>query len=368
MFCALFGRLAPRLTVLGLGLAATVWGQSAGGPGEEGAMGKWNPPPENLSAWTHAATGLRFPVRFQSYEMGGVFDFGQPAGDHLVRYLNPEQRARGDVFLVTRSPKPEGKEAVLEAINEALIRAVDDLVKMAEAGRYDDLKAETPLEGKIELWKVEPIPLMVQQVAATRIEKDGDKETRVPVKLWYGGTVFEGQVVLIRHMRRADSGEAGEADMKQFVEAMTHMLKDPYLRRDMLPAMRIFVAQPLTKDGQEAAKLALGYLDSSPMVPVLLPQPPLTVWADEMEKLVPNAGSQLLKAFVISGALAALEGKDNAGCLTLACQQVARVFLELQRLNQQVRHAGLEELTKAVERGEVATWFNQQVKAARARE
>jgi hypothetical protein len=128
--------------------------------------------------------------------------------------------------------------------------------------------------------------------------------------------------------------------------------------------MEVFVKNPLTKEGQEAAKIVLGYLDNSPMVPVLVPQPPLTTWADEMEKMVPNSGSQMLRAYVISGALAALDDKDSRNCLTLACQQVVRVYLEVQRLKSTVQHPGLEDMTKAVERGEVAAWFEKQLAEA----
>ena len=349
-----------------------VWCLTAGWGGGLGAQtadkaeksetgGKWNPPPVNQPAWTHAATALRFPVSFTDYAMQGVMDFEGKPGDHLVRYENAALQARGDVFVQKKEPAPKDNEAVLAAIHETLIQAVDDLVGMAEAGRYDELKDEGSLEGKIDLWKSDPIPLLVQKLAATRIEKKDDKEVKVPLKIWYGSTVFQGHVILIRHMRAAESGDKGEADMKAFVESMTRILKDPSLREEVRPAMETYVKNPLTKEGQEAAKIVLGYLDNSPMVPVLVPQPPLTTWADEMEKIVPNSGSQMLRAYVVSGALAALDDKDSRSCLTLACQQVVRVYLEIQRLKPTVRHPGLEDMARAVERGEVAGWFEKQI-------
>jgi hypothetical protein len=184
------------------------------------------------------------------------------------------------------------------------------------------------------------------------------------VKIWYGSSVFEGHVILMRHIRPAETGDKGEADMKSFVESMTRILKDPSLRKEVRPAMELYVQNPLTKEGQEAAKIVLGYLENSPMVPVLVPQPPLTTWAAEMEKIVPNSGSQMLRAYVISGALAALNDKDSRRCLTLACQQVVRVYLEIKRLKPTVWHEGLEDMTKAVERGEVAVWFEKQLAEA----
>jgi hypothetical protein len=50
--------------------------------------------------------------------------------------------------------------------------------------------------------------------------------------------------------------------------------------------------------------------------------------------------------------------------LTLACQQVVRVYLEVQRLKPIIAHPALEEMTKAVERGEVAVWFEKQLAEA----
>jgi len=205
---------------------------------------------------------------------------------------------------------------------------------------------------------------MVQQLAATRIETKGEKTLHVPLKIWYGATVYEGHVILIRHMRPKAAGDKGLEDMKSFVDSMMRVIKDPALRKEVWPAMEAYVKNPLTESGQEAAKLVLGYLDKSPMVPVLVPQPPLTVWADEMEKVVPNSGTQMLRAYVISGAYAALNDKDSRTCLTLACQQVVRVYLEVQRLKPIIAHPALEEMTKAVERGEVATWFEKQLAEA----
>jgi hypothetical protein len=59
-----------------------------------------------------------------------------------------------------------------------------------------------------------------------------------------------------------------------------------------------------------------------------------------------------------------LDDKDSRNCLTLACQQVVRVYLEVQRLKPTVQHPGLEDMTKAVERGEVAAWFEKQLAEA----
>lgn len=330
--------------------------------------GKWKAPPESMPAWTHTATGLRFPVDFMSYRMRGIMDFSSIPGDQLVRYESGEAQARGDVFIQKKDPSPTTQEAVTEAINGALIMAVEDLLKMADSGRYEDIETEESLEGKIEIWKSEAIPLMVQQLAGTRVERKDDKDVKTALKIWYGATVFKGHVILIRHMRPKAAGDKGLEDMKSFVESMMRVIKDPALRKEIMPAMEAYVKDPLTESGQEAAKIVLGYLDKSPMVPVLVPQPPLTVWADEMEKVVPNSGAQMLRAYVISGAFAAMNDKDSRSCLTLACQQVVRVYLEVQRLKPIIAHPALEEMTKAVERGEVATWFEKRLAEAAPKE
>ena len=334
---------------------------------DEKTQGQWNPPPSTRPVWTSAATELRFPVTFSDYRMQGVFDFKDEPGSHIVRYESASARARGDIFIRRQEPAPTDPSAIEDAINAALIQAVDDLASMTEQGRYEDLKDDGPLEGRIELWKQDPLPLYIQQFSATRIGQREGKPEKVPLKLWYGCTVFKGHVLLIRHLRPADAADQGTADMKFFVDAILRVIKDPPLRPEMRTAMETFVRQPLTESGQEAAKIVLGYLDNSPMVPVLMPAAPLTTWADEMEKLVPNSGSQLLRGYVISGALAALNDQDHRACLTLACQQVIRIYLEIQRLNKTVIHEGLESLARMVERGEAAAWMEKQIADAAAK-
>jgi hypothetical protein len=344
--------------LLGLGGVGLV--QGAGAPTEE-AGGKWNAPPVEVPAWVSQPTELRFPVQFGNYVMQGVFDYEGAKDDHIIRYESVTERARGDVFLIKKEAVGKTVEALEELLHESLIAILDDFFTMAEQGRYEELAEEGALEGKIELWKAEAIPLKAQKLAATRVEKVGDKEVRTPLKIWYGATVYKGYAVIMRHMRPADEGAKGEEGMKAFVDGVMRVIKDPSLRKEVLPAFQVYMKEPLSESGQEAAKLVLGYLDKSPMVPVLLPQPPLTVWAEEMEKLVPNAGAQFLRAYVITGAMAAMEGKDSNSCLTLACQQVVRVYLEMQRLQPTIRYEGLEALTRAVERGEAAKWLQQQM-------
>lgn len=366
-------RLLPLLTWLLLPVLASAQTPTpsstppAAATEEAGAQGQWNPPPSTRPVWTASATELRFPVTFSDYTMQGVFDFKDEPGSHIVRYESAKARARGDIFIRRQDPAPNGKEAIETAIHQALIQAVDDLASMAEQGRYQDLKDDGPLEGSIELWKQDPLPFLIQRLSATRLGQRDGQEEKVPLKLWYGCTVVKGHVLLIRHLRPADAADKGEADMKFFVDAILRVIKDPPLRPEVRTAMEAFVRQPLTESGQEAAKIVLGYLDNSPMVPVLMPAAPLTTWAEEMEKLVPNSGSQLLRGYVISGALGALNDQDNRACLTLACQQVIRIYLEIQRLNKTVVHDGLESLARRVERGEAAAWMEKQIADAAAK-
>lgn len=335
------------------------------GKATEETGGKWNPPPNNLPAWVSKPTSIRFPLDFGNYVMQGIFDYEATPSDHIIRYESQQERARGDIFLIRKEPLPQSQEEKETVLHESLIAALDDFFSMADRGRYDELGDEGALEGTIELWKAEAIPMKAQKITATRVEKDGDKVLKTPLKIWYGATIYEGHVIMIRHMRPADTGEKGEAGMKEFVDGVMRLIKDPLLRKDVLPAFQAYMKEPLSEVGQEAATLVLGYLDKSPQVPVLLPQPPLTTWAEEMEKLVPNAGAQFLRAYVITGAMAAMEGKDNGTSITLACQQVVRVYLEMQRLQPTIQHEGLESLTKAVERGESAKWFQQQMAKAK---
>jgi hypothetical protein len=350
--------------VMAFGLGVS-WVLAAQEMPKDKASGKWNPPPAELPAWVAEPTGLRFPLNFGRYAMQGVFDYAEMANDHIIRYESVEERARGDLFLLKAKSVPKTEEERETFLHESMIAVLDDFFVMADEGKYDELADEGALEGTIELWKAKAIPLKAQKLAATRVEKVDGKEVRTPLKIWYGATLYEGFLITIRHMRPADTGEKGETGMKEFVDGVMRLIKDPSLRKDVLPAFQAYTKAPLSKEGQEAAKVVLGYLDNSPMVPVLLPQPPLTVWAEEMEKLVPNAGAQLLRAYVITGAMAAMEDKNSSTCLTLACQQVVRIYLELQRLQLGLRHEGLETMTRAVERGEVAAWFQTQMKNAK---
>jgi hypothetical protein len=328
------------------------------------AGGSWTAPPRDRPSWVSTATGLRFPLRFSDYEMRGVFSYEGAETDHIVRYESQPMRARGDVFILRSEADDSDAAAVRDAVNAAMVRVIDDILTAAERGLYDDLEDEGPLETSIDLWKKEPIPMFAQRLSATRIDRIDGKEVRTGVKIWYGTAQVSGHLVTIRHIRPSDTGEKGGDDMKFFVDAMLRVIKDPPLRAEMLTAFDSYLREPLTESGQEAGKLVLNYLDQSPMTPAMLPAPPLTTWADEMEKAIPNAGSQILRAFLIAGTRAALADQSDAECLTLACQQVARIYLEMKVRQPGLNHPGLDELTLAVERGEAASWLRARMNEA----
>jgi len=326
--------------------------------------GVWLPPPANSPSWLSTATQLRFPKRLSDYEMVGIFRFTGTESNVIIRYHSPAMRARADIFLVRSDTPAETTEQSRELANQTLIQVIDNLFTQVEQGTYEDIEEDGSLEGKIELWNQPAAALLVQRFKATRVDSPQQGEPRrTPVKLWLGATTYQGHDITIRHIRPQETEEKGEQDMKQLIETIVAIIKDPALREELRPSFETYMRTPLTKEGQEAAELILKYLDNSPVTPVLIPTPPITTWTDEMEQAIPNSGAQLLRAYVISSATAAIEQKTEAESLNLAAQQFVRIYLELQRLNPKIQHSGIEQLVRMVERGEAASWLKKEIEA-----
>jgi len=202
---------------------------------------------------------------------------------------------------------------------------------------------------------------VARQVAATRIDQEDQKTVKTPLKIWIGSTFIDDRLITLRHLRPAATADKGSEAMKRFVDAIFQLLRDPGLRREILPALDAYMADPLSDIGHQSAELVLAYLDKSPMVYVLRPAPPLTDWAQAVEKIAPGSGSQLLRAFVLGGTRAVLSDQTADAALTLACQQTVRVYLHIIEKFAALRHPGLDELAHQVERGESAVWMRKQM-------
>ena len=152
--------------------------------------------------------------------------------------------------------------------------------------------------------------------------------------------------------------------MKRFVDGIFQIVKDPPLRADIMPAIHTYLVDPFSEEGHESANLVLQYLDNSPMVPVLRPAEPVTTWTDQAEKMVTGSGSQLLRAYVIGGASAALQGKDASHALTVAAQQMIRIYLKMKEKYPSFVHPALEQLKEAVHLGEGSEFLRERMEAA----
>ncbi|MCB1225244.1 MAG: hypothetical protein KDK99_05480 [Verrucomicrobiales bacterium] len=321
----------------------------------------WTLPPADGSPWLQQATGMRFPLHLLSYTLIGIMKYPD-SEDVLVRYESLSQRARADIFIFKLANSPKDAASKKEALQEGLSQVFTQLAQMHREGIYEDVKEDRSLSGSIPLWKEDAIPLIVREMSATRVDKAPNGVTvKSPLKLWLGLTVMADHLITIRHLRPSSTGKEGEDDMKRFFDHLMEIIKDPSLRAEIVPAINTYLQDPFSEAGHESANLIVEYLDESPTVSILRPAAPVTTWTEEAEKTVQGSGSQLLRAYVIGGASAALQGKDANTALTTAAQQMVRVYLKMKEKYPAFSHPGLDQLTDAVERGDASTWLRKQI-------
>jgi len=320
-------------------------------------QGTWQAPPSGGRAWRHAATGLTFPNELDTYLLKGILDYKDDDG-FLLRFDSPEERARADIFIFKHdgaSATPTDREA---AIAQEMAHVRDNLRQMELDGDYKEVHQDEVLKGKIPLWKTDPAPILVHTLSATKILKGVDGAAEGPVKIWIGVTFYEGYLVTLRHVRPADTGEGGEVGMKQLVERFFQTVRDPALRVEMEPMLKEYFADPFSEAGEQAATVLLGYLKETAL-PISMPAPPITSWAEAAEKSVPGTGTQLLRAFVLGSAKAAFEDKDAADCLNAATVQFVHIYREIKKRFPGLQTPEIEELSKAVDDGKGGVWLMQ---------
>lgn len=318
------------------------------------SRGDWKPPPANGKPWKHETTGLSFPQQLGGYRLAGEFSYHETGV--FIRYENLEERARCDIFFfpTDTTPKLEDRHRLILREMEAVI---SDFQQMARDGRYKNVQIDPVTGSEIALWQKESLPIATRAITATRIGRSDQGVEEAVIKQWIGITHLNNYLLTIRHLRPADTGEAGDANMKKFVGLVLQVIKDPPLRADVRRLVDVYLAEPLSDAGVEAASMVLTYLNQTPFFAVSLPEEPISSWLQQCKAAADGTEAHLLRAFMVGSAKAALDGADAATILEAGCRQFARIYRELLPKQPQIANREMDQFAAAAEKGQGATWL-----------
>ena len=317
--------------------------------------GTWQAPASDGRAWKHDATGLAFPQQLGTYRLGGVFEYR--AGGVLVRYENLEERARADVFLFKAGaalPTVEDKHRRILAEMDAV---VNDFEGMVRQGRYKNLQLGELAGGELELWQQNAIPIATRTLTATRLGVSSEGAVEAVIQQWVGITVFAEHVVTIRHMRPADTGEAGQGAMKTLVGLIFQLIKDPALRAHIQQLLDAYLAKPFSADGEQAAAAVLAYLKQTPYFPINIPEKPVAEWLEHFKAVAPGTQDTLLRAFMLGSAKAAFADADAEACLKEGARHFALIYRQSVKEHPRLSRPDIESFVAAAEKGLGASWL-----------
>ncbi|HYF34199.1 MAG TPA: hypothetical protein VD994_02825 [Prosthecobacter sp.] len=317
--------------------------------------GEWQAPARDGSPWKHAGTGLTFPQILGDYRLSGQFTYKD--GGVLLRYENADSRARADIFMF-QAPAV----AQTEDKHRLLLREMDtveaDMRAMAKQGRYKNLQFTDVVGKEIDLWMRDDLPIAVRTLTATRVHS-GSTLQEAPVKQWIGITLFENHILTIRHLRPLETGDQGERDMEIFIGDIYQIIKDPSLRQEIKRLLEAYHANPFSKESEEAAAAVLAYLQQSPLLPVHVPQHPISGWLERCKAAAPGTEDHLLRAFMLGSAKAAFETPDPAKSVNEGARQFARVYRHLVQQHPSIALPDMQPFITAAEKGEGAAWLRQ---------
>jgi hypothetical protein len=319
----------------------------------DGAQGTFEKPPADGKPWKHAGTGLSFPQQLGSYRMAAEFRFKE-GGGVFVRYESIDDRARADIFFFPHTKAQLSPEDTKAAINNELDHVVAQFKDMANEGRYKNVVLDEPGEGEIPLWPEGSLPLSVRSLVATKIADTLEGKKEAQVKQWIGVTMLKGHLITIRYMHPTATGDQGEAALKGFAGTIFQVIKDPQLRAQIKEFVQIYLANPLSPDGDQAAAAVLAYIQKTPFVTVPIPVESLAPWLDHFKKTAPGSEMQLLRAFALGSAQAGLDEKDADTCLTAGAKQFLLIYNQIIRQNPLLKLADIDELAAAVDQNDAA--------------
>jgi len=325
--------------------------------------GRWTAPTKDGRPWKHAATGLSFPKRLGTYRLAGEFQYSD--GGVFIRYENLEDRARADIFLFKTVPAPTTLEDKHRRILSEIDTVTADLQKMVSQGRYKNLSVGEIVGGELDLWQQASVPIATRTLTATRLGISDQGAAEAVVKTWVGITLMSDHLITIRHMRPADTGDAGEDAMKALIGLIFQVLKDPSLRAHIKELLAAYLAQPMSQDGDNAAAAVLAYLKQTPYFPISIPEDPVSDWLQHCKAVAPGTEDHLLRAFMLGSASPALEDADAETCLNAGARQFARIYRQLLPQYPQITRPEMEQFVTAAEKNLGAAWLKERADLTR---
>lgn len=317
----------------------------------DGAQGTFEKPPAEGKPWRHPGTGLSFPQQLGSYRMAAEFRYKE-GGGVFIRYESTEDRARADIFFFPHTKAQLSLEDTKAAINNELDSLVANFKNMADEGRYKNVVLDEPGDGEIPLWPEGSLPLSVRSLVATKITDTTDGRKEAQVKQWTGVTMLKGHLITIRYMHPTATGELGEAALKGFAGTIFQIIKDPSLRTQIKEFVQIYLENPFSSEGDQAASAVLAYIQKTPLVTVPIPVESLAPWLDHFKKVSPGSEMRLLRGFALGSAQAGLNDEEPDACLTAGAKQFLLIYNQLIRQNPLLKLADVDELASAVDHGD----------------
>jgi hypothetical protein len=346
-----------------LGLVGLAW-SVAGAQEDSASAGTFEKPPSNGLPLKHSGTGLSFPQVLGNHRMLSEFRFKE-GGGKFVRYESQIDRSRADIFLFPHTKVELSEEDTRGAINNELDTVVAQFQAMANEGRYKNLVLDDPADGEIPLWPEGSLPLSVRSLVATKLADTREGPKEVQVKQWIGVTLLKGHLVTIRYTHPTDTGEAGEQALKAFAGMVFQVIKDPPLRDQIRELVKVYAANPLSPDGEQAAAAVLAYVQKTPFVNVPIPNQPLVTWLEHFKQEAPGTETQLLRAFAMGSAQLGLEEKSPEECLNAGAKQFLYIYGMLLSKHPTLRHPGVVELAAAVQAGDGAGYLLKNAQGAK---
>ena len=348
-----------RALVLLLGVCFSIGSASRGADptaDPDSTIGSFDKPPAGGRPWKHEGTGLSFPQQLGSYKLVAQFRYKE-GGGVFIRYESTDDRARSDIFFFPHTKSEISRDDMKKAINNELDAVVANFKKMADEGRYRNVVVDEPSDGEIPLWPEGSLPLSVQSIVAMKSADTIEGRKEAQIKQWTGITMLKGHLITIRYTHPTGTGEQGEAALKGFVGTVFQVIKDPRLRAQMKEFVQIYLADPLSAEGQQAATAVLAYIQKTPFVTVPIPVEAIAPWLDQFKKLAPGSEIQLLRAFAMGSAQAGLNDAEPETALTAGAKQFLEIYNEFVRQNPLLRISTVGDLKSAVEHNDVAGYL-----------
>jgi hypothetical protein len=311
--------------------------------------------PEDGSPFHHGGSGVSYPQSLGDFRMLSLFRDKQKASGVCMTYGHPKLDIKGDIVIYPCPTELKSVTDITPVVRKEHQKLLAEIQTPMQKAGYGEKERSPLAEQNISLWDALGIVMTHQTLVLTPVDA---KNTQLPgLNLWIGLLLYQDYYLQISVLLPADQVAKLGPVSSELITDILQCVREPALKPKMRTLCANFVKAPFTDASRLGADTLLDVSTKSNTFKVPLPGDAMTAALNEIASRSKDASIDLLRAFVVGSAEAALDNRSVDDCLAQGARYLGASRDRMRDHDINVSSAFFDELDAAVDKGTAAAFL-----------